>query len=158
MKEVDITDALGALSEAERGPTPEDLADAPYLNPYRLEDHGDGIQHLYGRVEGHPSIDDPYVTTSPVLAFDPDASWARTRSRWYRLGPDWQLLEPDKRGETIRVVQEYLASLRSLVIKELHANESTTAISDGQDADRRHPIQQGGKRSAPGGQRSRDTN
>ena len=42
---------------------------------------------LIGVVSGHPSIADGWCTTSVVLAADEAAGWARTVSRYYRLGP-----------------------------------------------------------------------
>jgi hypothetical protein len=42
---------------------------------------------LIGSVSGHPLLGDrPRVRTTEVFAFDLVAGWARTRSRFYRLG------------------------------------------------------------------------
>ena len=62
-----------------------------------------------GDLSGHPTISDPFVTTSPVLGFDLGAEWMRTRSRWYRLG------EPDDHDHfvsTEEAAQRLLAALR----------------------------------------------
>jgi len=89
MDEIDAF--LAAKEDAERGPSEQDLLDAPTLNPWRiLQEDGERIMRIYGRVKGHPTIDDEFLTTSPLLGFDHTAGWARTRSRWYRIGPDWQ--------------------------------------------------------------------
>ena len=42
---------------------------------------------LVGRVSGHPRLGDrPLIRTSDLVAIDPAARWARTASRFYRLG------------------------------------------------------------------------
>jgi hypothetical protein len=43
--------------------------------------------HLVGRVTGHPLQGDRKIATSPVWFADPDGTWARTLSRYYRLAP-----------------------------------------------------------------------
>lgn len=106
--------AIAALEDAERGPSDDELHDAPELNPWRIGHHGDDKRmeiHLYGGVRGHPEIDDPYLTTSPVVGMDPKHGWARTRSRWYRLGPDWQCPYP-----TAEEQAEYLLALQELLV------------------------------------------
>jgi hypothetical protein len=45
-----------------------------------------GVQ-LIGHVTGHPLLGDRAIATSPVWFADPDHLWARTLSRFYRLGP-----------------------------------------------------------------------
>jgi hypothetical protein len=42
--------------------------------------------HLIGRVTGHPLLGDCAATT-PLWFADPDGAWARSFSRFYRLGP-----------------------------------------------------------------------
>ena len=76
---------LEALDEAERGPTPEQLTGAPLLENWWIQDMG--VLRARGDLSGHPSITDPFVTTSPVLGFDVAAGWMRTQSRFYRIGP-----------------------------------------------------------------------
>jgi hypothetical protein len=68
-----FAEVLRAIAEAERGPTNEELSAAPYVNHYRLETIGKSVQQIYGQVQGHPTIDDQYVTTTPLFGFDPDA-------------------------------------------------------------------------------------
>jgi hypothetical protein len=41
---------------------------------------------LVGRVTGHPLIPDGPCRTSRLFAISPDGGYARTFSRWYRLG------------------------------------------------------------------------
>lgn len=41
---------------------------------------------LWGQVTGHPERIEQDVMTSPLFYIDPEAGYARTRSRWYWLG------------------------------------------------------------------------
>lgn len=102
---------LAALEAAETGPTEQELADAPTLNPWRLELWSDHFR-LYGICEDHPEIDDRHVTTSPLLALDADKGWARTRSRWYKVGDNFQTTEPERKSEILAEVDRVLAALR----------------------------------------------
>lgn len=67
-----------------RAPSVRDFAAAPLLENwtvgYRLD------VALVGTVIGHPAIKDGAVTTSPLYYLDQKAGYARTLSRWYRLG------------------------------------------------------------------------
>ncbi|MEP5761699.1 MAG: DUF6634 family protein [Litoreibacter sp.] len=117
-------EVLNAIADAERGPTDEDISNAPCVNHYRLERTGECAQRIYGQVRDHPEIDDPYVTTTPLLGFEPDAGWARTRSRWYRLGPDWLLPNPEERDEMARAIQRLLKAARKWVIDEISDDRS----------------------------------
>lgn len=116
-------EVLRAIADAERGPTDEELTNAPIINHYRLETIGQSVQQIYGKVQGHPTIDDPYVTTTPLFGFAPDAGWARTRSRWYRLGPDWLLPNPDERDEMVVAIQRLLKGTRKWVAKRISEAE-----------------------------------
>nr|WP_314256816.1 DUF6634 family protein [uncultured Devosia sp.] len=73
------------LIEQLMAPRIYDFATAPILNDWSI-----GQRHeiaLVGRVEGHASIPDKkLVTTSGLYFLDPVAGYARTLSRWYRLG------------------------------------------------------------------------
>jgi hypothetical protein len=42
--------------------------------------------HLIGRAGGHPVHGDRMVMTTPLWWADPNGSWVRTPSRFYRLG------------------------------------------------------------------------
>jgi hypothetical protein len=66
-----------------------DLAGSPLISGWGVA----WVQHecpvLLGTVTGHPVVgvgDLPVTMTSPVLWIDEHAGWARTVSRWYRLG------------------------------------------------------------------------
>jgi hypothetical protein len=66
-------------------PTNEDLSDAPILADWALGDSSNDLVRLVGWVTGHPLLDDGWITTSVLLAIDPERKWARTVSRLYRL-------------------------------------------------------------------------
>ena len=87
----DFADALARLSIdfahlRDRGaPTEEMLAGAPIL------DHWIPVVApapcLVGSVSGHPRLGNrPLIHTSELYALDGAVGWARTWSRWYRLG------------------------------------------------------------------------
>lgn len=65
-------------------PTDRDLASAPLIDNYALELVPRA--RLAGRVLGHPRLPDGFVTTSEVWIFAGVEGWARTYSRFYRLG------------------------------------------------------------------------
>jgi hypothetical protein len=67
------------------GPTPEQLAAAPLLHLWRGTARDSAA--LTGLVFGHPRLADnrPALTTE-LFAIDIDAGWARSWSRFYRLG------------------------------------------------------------------------
>ena len=46
----------------------------------------EGVQ-LIGHASGHPIHGDRMVMTTPLWFADPEGSWVRTLSRFYRLGP-----------------------------------------------------------------------
>ena len=68
-------------------PGEAELAGAPVLSHWAVQAQPGGTVRLIGVVSGHPSIRDGWCTTSVVLAADINAGWARTVSRYYRLGP-----------------------------------------------------------------------
>lgn len=79
-----LADDLDRLLACGR-PTAADLAGAPVIDhwqPAVRPDHA-----LIGFVTGHPTVRSgrPAVTSS-LYAIDPVAGWARTWSRFYRLG------------------------------------------------------------------------
>ena len=67
------------------GPTREDLQRAPLLENWALSARP--VRCLVGHVQGHPLLEGPTITTSPLWAADFDAGWVRTESRIYTLGP-----------------------------------------------------------------------
>jgi hypothetical protein len=82
------------------------LAEAPVIEDW-YADHYPGTRDvcLVGKVTGHPVLGNKFVTTSPVMAIDPQFQWARSHSRFYRLGkraqfkvidtdsPGWQVID-----------------------------------------------------------------
>ncbi|AEQ52705.1 DUF6634 family protein [Pelagibacterium halotolerans] len=79
---------LEALKRIKQGlePSPADLENAPLLDLWTVHDAGRGVVYLAGSVSGHPTLDDGHCTTSPLLYMPTDRTWARTVSRYYRLG------------------------------------------------------------------------
>jgi hypothetical protein len=66
-------------------PTDADLAGAPIIDLWKPAMRAGNA--LIGMVTGHPIIGDGRVTiTSDLFAIDEHAGWARTWSRFYRLG------------------------------------------------------------------------
>jgi len=75
---------LRALHEG-RVPTPQDLVDAPTIDRWTIA-ATTGSPALLGHVFGHPMLGTREVLTSPVIVAAPDDGFARTISRYYRLG------------------------------------------------------------------------
>ena len=67
-----------------RGPTAELLAAAPLLSEWELSTAP--MPLLIGYVTGHPELHDCMSRTSTIVAMDESRMWARTFSRFYRLG------------------------------------------------------------------------
>lgn len=61
-----------------------ELADAPFLDNYAPTFRMGPC--LTGTVQGHPSVRGPAVLTSALWAYSPELGFARTLSRYYRLG------------------------------------------------------------------------
>lgn len=61
------------------------LAEAPMLDDWRYVASKLGAR-LTGRVAEHPRLRGGAIVTSPVWVIDPNESWCRTTSRYYRLG------------------------------------------------------------------------
>lgn len=74
-------------------PSSEDLSKAPMLTHWEPRWTTTGVMYLVGEVQGHPKLADGPCSTCLVLAADVREGWARTISRYYRLGP--------QRGETL---------------------------------------------------------
>jgi len=68
------------------GPAPSDLEDAPILGNW--ERGARPAACLFGSVCHHPTLTGMGrpIGTSDVWVLAPDQGWARTLSRWYRLG------------------------------------------------------------------------
>lgn len=78
----DLGDGLHAIRDGIE-PTDRDLGDAPRLEDWRAVTKR--VHVLTGRVSGHPTIPDGRrIATSEIYASD--EGWARTLSRFYRLG------------------------------------------------------------------------
>lgn len=88
---------ITALSAADIGPSPEDLEGAPHLDMWRALLAPECAPILTGNVSGHPILGARMITTSQLVAIDPDAGWARTASRWYRLGMPLTQLDGEAR-------------------------------------------------------------
>lgn len=83
------------LQRVERGFRPDltDLENAPFLDEYVVTTRVMPV--LAGNVRGHPLLRDQFVNTSGLWMLSPTLGWARTLSRFYRLGnpagdyPSW---------------------------------------------------------------------
>lgn len=83
-----LEDAGADLERIEKGeaPTPDELARAPRLEFWCVVEDGP-FRVLQGVVSGHPHIrDGALVATSPLVVLAENRCWARTLSRFYRLG------------------------------------------------------------------------
>lgn len=78
--------ALLALDAAEAGPDAATLAAAPVLTRWQAILLTPNLC-LAGEVTGHPLLEVDFITTSPLIVLAEDLGWARTLSRFYRLGP-----------------------------------------------------------------------
>lgn len=87
----EITDRLRRLTDdldriaAGAAPTAADLNAAPLLVDWQMTITWNGIC-LTGFVAGHPLLGNKRICTSQLWALDPGLRWARTLSRFYRLG------------------------------------------------------------------------
>jgi hypothetical protein len=66
-----------------------DLTNAPLLDDYYVLPHGD-VAVLHGKVSGHPTLRDGYITTSRVTALNAAEGWAETLNRTYCLGKPYE--------------------------------------------------------------------
>ena len=66
-------------------PTTAELAKAPLLVDWRIVLSLSGLA-LTGFAAGLPQLGARAIVTSPLWVLDPELSWARTLSRFYRLG------------------------------------------------------------------------
>lgn len=80
-RQAEMTSALRAFSTSYG---PPDLSDAPFLRSWVVA--GTAVPCLVGLTDNHPLLNGPTVMTSPVLLLSRVGGWARTESRWYRLG------------------------------------------------------------------------
>lgn len=77
-------------------PSAEDLAAAPLIDEWVAFRTMTGRPLLLGKTTGHPSLGDTEISTSPVMTIDVEAGYARTQSRWYRLGRKMADTQPEE--------------------------------------------------------------
>lgn len=65
-------------------PSADQLGDAPQLDDWLPYVRGAGA--LTGHVNQHPLLGSRRIVTSEIYAIDHEAGWARSFSRFYRLG------------------------------------------------------------------------
>jgi hypothetical protein len=78
---------LSDMGRLRVGVSPEHLAeDAPFLDRWTIGYRP--VACLVGLSTGHPLLpgDGRQIATSDLILMSQDRSWARTLSRWYRLG------------------------------------------------------------------------
>lgn len=63
-----------------------DMIGAPSLEDYTPVVYTSGRIFMFGDAEGHPLLGTTYISTSDLVWIDVDAGFARTVSRWYKLG------------------------------------------------------------------------
>ena len=80
-----LADDCDRLERGRRVP-PVVLQKAPLLTDWAPAITPQSV-HLIGRVTGHPLLGDCAAVTTPLWFADPDGGWARSLSRFYRLGP-----------------------------------------------------------------------
>ena len=73
------------------------LRTAPFLDSYVPVISPLGL-HLVGQVTQHPLLGSRRIVTSQVWIADPEGHWARTLSRFYRLGSP---ADPDHRDQIL---------------------------------------------------------
>lgn len=81
-------EAREVLYEIDAGPDPAVLASAPVLDLWQPILSSKIEVRLTGKCGGHPTLgrSERWIVTSPLLGLAPDYTWARTFSRFYRLG------------------------------------------------------------------------
>ncbi|MEO9843780.1 MAG: DUF6634 family protein [Roseobacter sp.] len=78
---------LRSLELAVAGPEPAVLATAPRLEKWTtVRDPGGVNCALIGYVSDHPLLSNRWLRTSRLCGLDLEQDWARTNSRWYKLG------------------------------------------------------------------------
>lgn len=77
---------VAAVCELEKVDTSKVLSGAPFLTNWHAVQPTPSYVELVGMCSGHPRLRDGHISTSRVLYIDPGLAWARTASRYYRLG------------------------------------------------------------------------
>src|SRR5919109_3655879 len=80
-----LVDDLRRIADG-TAPTYDDLVDAPFLDAWVVTTRSERC--LTGCVSGHPLLDGPVIKTSTLWSGDGSQGWARTYSRFYRLGDE----------------------------------------------------------------------
>lgn len=75
-----IDKLLRAMVTAEAGPSEADLAQAPVLSDWKAAISPGGHVILWGKVVDHPLLGTTNLTTSLLIAINPEDGWARTAS------------------------------------------------------------------------------
>lgn len=86
---------LKRISEGS-GPTLDELENAPLLDFYAMTERP--MYCLKGQVYGHPILGDGQIYTSQIFALNTPQRWARTLTRWYRLGDTRQDIQRKLEG------------------------------------------------------------
>ncbi|MBM06968.1 MAG: hypothetical protein CMH88_11495 [Oceanibulbus sp.] len=76
-----------SLELSKVGPSTAELDLAPTLSPWSAvldPEYGGAI--LVGAQNGHPTLRGRFINTSRLCGLDTEGAWARTSTRWYRLG------------------------------------------------------------------------
>lgn len=65
------------------GPSPDEITQAPFITDWMVGVRAEPA--LLGNVSGHPMVDG-HALTSPLFVLDPANGYARTLTRFYRIG------------------------------------------------------------------------
>lgn len=120
------------LARADIDPTEGEFAAAPLLDGWEVVRDAFDYTILYGRVTGHPTLKGPAIRTSPLLRLNLPAGWARTYSRFYRLGAPLS----HTGGEARRAL---LAAAAAKGYHEMQPDEVTEGIRRNRDLILRFP-------------------
>lgn len=92
-----LKSVLAAIRAVEVGPSPAEIATAPQFELWRPLVSSFGSPVLWGKIIDHPRLGTTMMTTSRLIAINRAAGWARSLSRWFRLGEpysDAQAVQP----------------------------------------------------------------
>lgn len=77
---------LESLGDGGLKPSASEIAAAPHLDRWHVDEFMLVGHRVVGHVTGHPYLPDGIINTSAPVAADLDSGWMHTRSRLYRLG------------------------------------------------------------------------